>query len=65
MTTQIHNKLDLRKYLDPLDPAGIPSDREIDEAVIKRLTKSHIALTDLPAGEAVQAGILRIRILPI
>ena len=56
MKTQIHNKLDLRKYLDTLDPAGIPSDKEIDDAVMKRLTKSHIVLTELSAGEAVQAG---------
>ena len=56
MKTQIHNKLELRPYLDQLDPSRFPGDREIDEAVKKRLTKAHIALKELPEGETVQAG---------
>lgn len=56
MKTQIHNKLELRKYLDKLDPSRIPSNQEIDEAVEKRLTKAHITLKDLPEGETIQTG---------
>lgn len=56
MRSYIKNTISLADELQKLDPNRIPGEKEIREAVRKRLTKGHLTMIDLCEEDALQAG---------